>query len=344
MQWYLSYEGRQMGPMDEEQAKMHAHSNTNGLAWREGWAEWVPIAHITELTGGGQRPPAIPVAPPLPGGVADAVDYKIVGAEMQFVEIELDPGESVVAEAGAMMYKDSVVTMDTVFGDGSSSGKGGFLDKMLGAGKRMLTGESLFMTMFTHKGTGKAKVAFSAPYPGNIIPVDLSKMGRTLICQKDSFLCAAKGVSIGIFFQRKILTGLFGGEGFVMQKLDGDGMAFLHAGGTIVERELQAGEIIHVDTGCIVAMEPNVRFDIQQAGNIKTALFGGEGLFFAELCGPGKVWLQSLPFSRLAGRMLAAAPQQGGSREEGSMLGRTVLGGSVLGGLGGFLGGDDDDD
>ncbi len=194
----------------------------------------------------------------------------------------------------------------------------------MGAGKRLLTGESLFMTVFTHTGSGKAHVAFGAPYPGNILPVKLSTVGGCLICQKDSYLCAAKGVSISIYFQRKILTGLFGGEGFIMQKLEGSGMTFLHAGGTVMERQLSAGETLHVDTGCIVAFEPSVQFDIQQAGNIKTALFGGEGLFFAVLQGPGKVWLQSLPFSRLAGRMLRAAPQRGGSSEEGSVLGSLV--------------------
>lgn len=274
---------------------------------------------------------------------SDEVDYKIFGTEMQFVEVELDPGESVIAEAGAMMYKDCAVEMDTIFGDGSAkSNQGGIFDKLVGAGKRLLTGESLFMTVFSHRGNGKAKVAFGAPYPGNIIPMHLAQLGGSIICQKDSFLCAAKGVSVGIYFQRKILTGLFGGEGFIMQKLDGDGLAFMHAGGTIVERQLQPGEVIHVDTGCIVAFEPSVHFDIQQAGNIKSALFGGEGLFFAVLKGPGKIWLQSLPFSRLAGRMLAAAPQKGGSREEGSVLGKTVLGGTLLGGLGSFLGGDDE--
>ena len=249
---------------------------------------------------------------------------------MQFVEVELDPGESVVAEAGAMMYKDSDVAMETIFGDGSRSGGIGFMDKLLGAGKRLLTGESLFMTVFTHTGQGKAHAAFGAPYPGNIIPVHLQQVGGGLVCQKDSFLCAAKGVSIGIYFQRKIMTGLFGGEGFIMQKLDGDGMVFMHAGGTVVNRTLQPGEVLHVDTGCIVALEPGVKFEIQQAGGIKTALFGGEGLFFATLHGPGKIWLQSLPFSRLAGRMLQAAPQRGGSKGEGS----------ILGALGGFLDGD----
>ncbi|SMC89276.1 TIGR00266 family protein [Sporomusa malonica] len=274
---------------------------------------------------------------------ADEIEYKILGTEMQFVEVELDPGESVIAEAGAMMYKESTIDMDTVFGDGSvKSSRGGLFDKLVGAGKRLLTGESLFMTVFTNQGHTKAKAAFGAPYPGNIIPVHLPQIGGTIICQKDSFLCAAKGVAVGVHFQRKIMTGLFGGEGFIMQKLEGDGLAFMHAGGTIVERQLQSGEILHVDTGCIVAFEPCVQFEIQQAGNIKTALFGGEGLFFAVLRGPGKIWLQSLPFSRLAGRMLAAAPRQGGSKEEGSLLGKTVLGGAVLGGLGGLLGNDED--
>lgn len=275
---------------------------------------------------------------------ADEIEYKILGTEMQFVEVELDPGESVIAEAGAMMYKESTIHMDTVFGDGSAkSSQGGLFDKLVGAGKRLLTGESLFMTVFTNQGHTKAKAAFGAPYPGNIIPVHLPQIGGSIICQKDSFLCAAKGVAVGVHFQRKIMTGLFGGEGFIMQKLEGDGLAFMHAGGTIVERQLQSGEVLHVDTGCVVAFEPCVQFEIQQAGNIKTALFGGEGLFFAVLRGPGKLWLQSLPFSRLAGRMLAAAPRQGGSKEEGSLLGKTVLGGAVLGGLGGLLGNDEDD-
>jgi uncharacterized protein (TIGR00266 family) len=249
---------------------------------------------------------------------------------MQFVEIELDPGESVIAEAGAMMYKDSSIVMETIFGDGSGTGGGGFMDKLLGAGKRLLTGESLFMTVFTHNGPGKGHAAFGAPYPGNIIPIPLPSVGGTLICQKDSFLCAAKGVAIGIFLQRRILTGLFGGEGFIMQKLEGSGMVFIHAGGTMVERRLAPGETVHVDTGCLAALEPTVDFDIQQAGGIKTALFGGEGLFLATLRGPGRIWLQSLPFSRLAGRMLQAAPQRGGRREEGS----------ILGSLGGLLDGD----
>ena len=324
-QWYVSYGGTQEGPLDLAQAQARAQADSSGYAWRQGFAEWLPMAQIAELRGG----PSFGLTPPPPGvHTADEIDFKIFGAEMQFVEVELDPGESAVAEAGAMMYKDPAIHMEAVFGDGSRSG-GGFLDKLVGAGKRLLTGESLFMTVFTHTGQGKARVAFGAPYPGTIIPVTLSNMGGTLICQKDCFLCAARGVSIGIFFQRRILTGLFGGEGFIMEKLEGDGLAFVHAGGMVVERQLTAGQELHVDTGCVVAMEATVDFDIKQAGNIKTALFGGEGLFFAVLRGPGRVWLQSLPFSRLAGRMLQAAPQHGGSKGEGSVLGQL---GNILGG------------
>jgi len=330
-QWYLSVNGNQMGPMDIAQAVATARQNPNGFAWRDGFTDWQPIASIAELN---PAPGAsVPAPPPAASrATADEIDFKIFGAEMQFVEVELDPGESAVAEAGAMMYKDSFIDMQTVFGDGSapSGGGGGFMDKLVGAGKRLITGESLFMTVFTHTGQGKAHVAFGAPYPGNIIPVPLPSVNGCLICQKDSFLCAAKGVSIGIHLQKKILTGLFGGEGFIMQKLEGDGMVFVHAGGTVVERQLQTGEVLDVDTGCIVALERSVNFDIRQAGNIKTALFGGEGLFFATLHGPGKIWLQSLPFSRLAGRMLQAAPQKGGGRGEGSLLGS----------LGGLLDGD----
>jgi uncharacterized protein (TIGR00266 family) len=249
---------------------------------------------------------------------------------MQFVEVELDPGESAVAEAGAMMYKDRSVEMETVFGDGSGATGKGFMDKLVGAGKRLLTGESLFITAFTNRGGGKSKVAFGAPYPGNILAIRLSEVGGRMICQKDSFLAAAKGVSIGLHFQRRILTGLFGGEGFIMQKLEGDGWVFVHMGGTVVERTLAPGEVLHVDTGCLAALTDTVTFDVVQAGGIKTMLFGGEGVFFVNLTGPGKIWLQSLPFSRLAGRMLQAAPQTGGHSEEGS----------VLGGLGRLMRGD----
>lgn len=325
-QWYLSYNGQQEGPFDLAQAQARVQMNADGFAWREGYPQWLPISQITELS---QPAPSVMAPPPPVRRGTDEIDFKIVGSEMQFVEVELDPGESAVAEAGAMMYKDSSIQMEAVFGDGSTSGDGSFMGKLLGAGKRLITGESLFMTVFTHTGQGKAHVAFGAPYPGNIIPLSLDSVNGTLICQKDCFLAAAKGVSIGIYFQRKILTGLFGGEGFIMQRLDGDGQVFLHAGGTVVERVLQPGETLHVDTGCLVAMEQTVEFDIQQAGNIKTALFGGEGLFFARVQGPGRVWLQSLPFSRLAGRMLQSATGLGGSKGEGSVLGPlgTLLGG-----------------
>jgi len=322
-QWYLSYDGNKVGPFTQAEAAEKGRENPEGFAWRDGFTDWMPIAQVADLNMAAAPAPVPPAPTAAAGrGVADEIDFKIFGAEMQFVEVELDPGESAVAEAGAMMYKDGSVQMETVFGDGSGQNSdGGFMGKLLGAGKRLVTGESLFTTVFTHQGSGKAHVAFGAPYPGNIIPVPLNSVGGALICQKDSFLCAAKGVAIGVHLQKKILTGLFGGEGFIMQKLEGDGMVFVHAGGTVVERELQAGETLHVDTGCVVALEQSVGFDIQQAGGIKTSLFGGEGLFFANLTGPGKIWLQSLPFSRLAGRMLQAAPERGGSQGEGSILG-----------------------
>ena len=263
--------------------------------------------------------------------VTEGIDFKIYGHEMQFVEIELDHGESAVAEGGAMMYKTADIKMETVFGDGSSNQQGGIMGLLLGAGKRLLTNESLFITVFSQAGHGKGRVAFAAPYAGTILALNLQDYGQKLICQKDSFLAAAKGVQIGIHFQRRILTGLFGGEGFIMQKLEGNGWVFVHAGGCLHQLELGVGETLHVDTGCLAAMTASVDFDIQQAGGVKTMLFGGEGIFFAKLTGPGTVWLQSLPFSRLAGRMLSAAPQNFGSqRDEGS----------ILGGIGNLLGGD----
>jgi uncharacterized protein (TIGR00266 family) len=269
----------------------------------------------------------------------DVVDYEIKGAEMQFVEVELDPGEAAVGEAGSMMFMDAGITMDTVFGDGSRNAGGGLFGKLLSAGKRLVTGESLFTTVYTNGSSNKLRIAFAAPYPGKILPMDLSRLGGTLICQKDAFLCAARGVSLGIAFQQKMSVGFFGGEGFIMQKLEGDGLAFVHAGGTVVRRELAPGQTLLVDTGCVVAYTPNVNFEIQYVGKIKTALFGGEGLFFAKLTGPGTLWLQSLPFSRLASRVFAAAPQMGGSREEGSVLPGFAAGGGLLGGI---LGGDDE--
>ena len=250
----------------------------------------------------------------------DVVDYEIKGSEMQFVEVELDPGEAAVGEAGSMMFMDAGIGMDTVFGDGSAQ-QGGLFGKLLGAGKRLVTGESLFTTVYTNNASTKLRVAFAAPYPGKIVPMDLKALGGTLICQKDAFLCAARGVSLGIYLQQKLGVGFFGGEGFIMQRLDGDGMAFVHAGGTVVKRELEPGRTLFIDTGCVVALTPNVNFEIQYVGKIKTALFGGEGLFFAKLTGPGPVWLQSLPFSRLADRILEFAPSAGGkSSDEGSLL------------------------
>lgn len=254
----------------------------------------------------------------------DEIDYYLHGDDMQFVEIELDPEEAAIGEAGSMMYMEDGIEMDTIFGDGSAQ-QSGIFGKLLGAGKRLITGESLFTTVYVNKGRGKKKVAFAAPYTGKIIPFDLSKYGGTLICQKDAFLCAAKGVALGIAFQKKLGAGFFGGEGFIMQRLDGDGLAFCHSGGTVLERKLAAGEVLRVDTGCVVAYTPEVDFDIQFVGGIKTALFGGEGLFFAVLRGPGTIWLQSLPFARLASRIFAAAPvaQGGGGKggEQGGMLG-----------------------
>ncbi|NQE60584.1 TIGR00266 family protein [Caulobacter sp. RHG1] len=254
-------------------------------------------------------------------GVADDIDFEIKGEELQFVEIELDPGESAVAEAGAFVWKDASVQMTTVFGDGSADQGGGVMGKLLGAGKRLVTGESLFTTVFTHHGQGKARVAFASPTPGSILPLNLGQLGGTLICQKDSFLAAARGVSIGIHFQKRVMTGLFGGEGFIMQRLEGDGWVFVQMGGALVERELKPGEELHIDTGCVAAYTPSIDFDLVMAGGVKNVLFGGEGMFFARLRGPGKVWIQSLPFARLAGRMLQAAQGGGGNRGEGSVLG-----------------------
>lgn len=262
--------------------------------------------------------------------IADDVDFEIKGTEMQFVEVELDPGESAVAEAGSMMFKDPDIEMTSVFGDGSNQ-SGGFFDMLVGAGKRLVTGESLFTTVFTHHGSGKARVGFAAPYPGHILAIRLDEIGGHLVCQKDAFLCAARGVQLGIAFQKRILTGLFGGEGFIMQSLDGDGWVFVHVGGTTLERTLAAGEELHIDTGCVAAYTGDIDMDVVRAGSIKSMIFGGEGVFFAKLRGPGKVWIQSLPFSRLAGRMLAAAPQGGGKRTGE---------GSVLGTLGDIVGGD----
>ncbi|MDF3078827.1 MAG: hypothetical protein K0S09_2716 [Sphingobacteriaceae bacterium] len=255
------------------------------------------------------------------------IDYRIFGEEMQYVEVELDPQETAVAESGAFMMMDDGIQMQTIFGDGSQQ-QGGLLGKLFSAGKRLLVGESLFMTAFTNVGQSKRRVSFASPYPGKIIPLDLSQLGNKVVCQKDAFLCAAKGVSISIEFQRKLGTGLFGGEGFIMEKLEGDGMAFMHAGGHVFEKELQPGELIKLDTGCLVAFTQQINYDIQFVGGIKNTLFGGEGVFFATLRGPGKVWIQSLPISRLASRILSYGTTN--RKEEGS----------ILGGLGNMLDGD----
>jgi uncharacterized protein (TIGR00266 family) len=261
---------------------------------------------------------------------AHEIDYKIFGEEMQYVEIELDPQEAVVAEAGSFMMMDTGISMQTIFGDGSNQNQG-VMGKLFSAGKRLLTGESLFMTVFLNEYHTKRKLSFASPYPGKIIPVNLTEFGGRFICQKDAFLCAAKGVTVGIEFSRKLGRGFFGGEGFIMQKLEGDGMAFVHAGGTLARKELAAGEVLKVDTGCIVGFSPTVDYDIQFVGGIRNTLFGGEGLFYATLQGPGVVYIQSLPFSRLASRVFAAAPQ-GGGKDRGE--------GSLLGGLGNLLDGD----
>lgn len=262
--------------------------------------------------------------------IAHEIDYHIYGEEMQYVEIELDPQEIVIAEAGSFMMMDNGIQMETIFGDGSQQ-QSGLFGKLLSAGKRVLTGESLFMTAFINQNYNKSKVSFASPYPGKIIPIDLRQFGGKFICQKNAFLCAAKGVAVGIEFSKKLGTGLFGGEGFIMQKLEGDGMAFVHSGGTLAKKELQPGEILKVDTGCIVGFTQVVDYDIEFIGGIKNSLFGGEGLFYATLRGPGTVYIQSLPFSRLADRIIASAPRAGGSsREEGSLLG----------GLGNLLDGD----
>src|SRR5689334_17494473 len=258
------------------------------------------------------------------------IDYRIFGNEMQYVEVELDPQEAAVAEAGGMMYMEDGIEMETIFGDGSQQSSG-FLGALMGAGRRLITGESLFMTVFLNRAQGKKRVAFGAPYPGKIIPVHLTEVGGELLAQKDAFLCAAKGVSLGVAFTKRFGAGLFGGEGFILQRFQGDGLVFIHAGGTIYQRDLAPGEVVRVDTGCIVAFQPSVDYDIQMVGGVKSALFGGGGLFFATLRGPGRIWLQSLPLSRLAGRITAASPQTGrGGREEGS----------VLGGIGRLLDGD----
>ena len=335
-QWYMAIGGHQVGPVSQDDVVTNLRNGTidgNTLVFTAGMSNWTPLKNVPQLAQflvDATRP--TPAPPPLdPGRRAHEIDFRIVGSEMQFVEVELDPGESAIAEAGSMMYMTPGINMETVFGDGSQQQRSGVMGALLGAGKRLLTGESLFMTVFSNQAGGKQQVAFAAPYPGKILAMDLKQLGGELICQKDSFLCAARGVSIGIAFQRRIGVGLFGGEGFIMQRLQGDGLCFVHAGGTVHPLDLSAGQTLRVDTGCLVALQPSVTYDIQFVGKVKTALFGGEGLFYAVLTGPGRVWLQALPFSRMADRIYRAAPSAGGSRQGE---------GSILGGLGGILDGD----
>ena len=350
-EWYVAQNNQPVGPMTlDELVSRLATLGDQARIYGPGLADWTPARQVPVVaqrlgvaappTAGAPRaaaPPPISYAS-AGGGQrrpADVIDYEIFGNEMQYVEVTLDPGETVLAEAGAMMYMAPGIQMQTVFGDPSQQQQG-FLGKLASAGKRVITGESLFVTTFTASGAGRQVVAFAAPYPGKIIPLHLDQHGGEIICQKDSFVCAARGVSINIAFQKKNGVGLFGGEGFIMQRLTGDGIALVHAGGTILNRQLAAGETIRLDTGCLVALERTVNYDIQFVGGFKNAVFGGEGLFLATVTGPGRVWLQSLPFSRLAGRVLANAPGLGGkSRDEGSILNQ------IGGGLGGLLGNGD---
>ena len=329
-EWYYVENGVTVGPITRDAliAKLPELQGPDTLVYGPGMTSWTAAGRIPALST--TSAPAAELRPPAPSARrSDEIDYLITGDDMQFVEVELDPGEMVVAEAGAMMYMTPGVTMETRFGDPSAQNQG-LLGKVLSAGKRAISGESLFMTAFTGGGPGKQQVAFSAPYPGKIIPMDLAQLGGELLCQKDSFLCAARGVQIGIAFTKRIGTGLFGGEGFILQRLHGDGLAFVHAGGTLHQRHLAAGETLRVDTGCIVAFQSSIDYDIKFVGGIKNTLFGGEGLFFAALTGPGNVWLQSLPFARLADRIHAT----------GGVSGKRTGEGSILGGLGRMMDGD----
>jgi len=293
------------------------------LVYGPGVSDWTEARHVPvvaqRLSAQGQSGRGSPPPPPNTQA-SDEIDYEIFGQEMQYVEITLDPGEMSVAEAGAMMYMTPGIHMETVFGDPAKEDAGLF-SKLKSAGKRVLTGESLFMTTFSNVAPTREQVAFAAPYPGKILPIDLAQIGGEILCQKDSFLCAARGVEVGIAFQKRLGAGFFGGEGFIMQRLLGDGMALVHAGGTLMRRRLESGEVLRLDTGCLVALEPSVEFDIEFVGGLKNTLFGGEGVFFATVQGPGTVWCQSLPFSRLAGRIYAATPGRGGAKGEGSILG-----------------------
>jgi uncharacterized protein (TIGR00266 family) len=315
--WYYVKGGETKGPMSREEL-VRALPGADGpstMVWGPGVSEWTTAKHVVSLGSGATHTTSPPRVPK--NRRADEIDFELFGDDMQFVEVTLDPGEVVIAEAGSMMYMSDGIQMQTVFGDPSKDQ--GFLGKLFDAGKRMVTGESLFLTTFGAGGSERERVSFASPYPGKIIPMHLDELGGELICQKDAFLCAARGVQVGIAFQKKILVGLFGGEGFILQRLTGDGLAFVHAGGTIHRYDLSAGEGLRVDTGCLVAFQPSVNYDIQMTGGIKNTIFGGEGMFLATLKGPGTVWLQSLPFTRLAGRILANIGPKG--KGEGSVIG-----------------------
>ena len=334
---YADHQNRPKRALEEELPALvnSGEVRPDTLVWTTGKSDWVSAqVALPELfddaAQGAGIPPSLPGdlnQGPRPGQVCDEVDYELFGGDMQIVEVELDPGETVVAEAGAMNYMEEDVEFETRMGDGSEANRG-VMGKLLSAGKRALTGESIFMTHFTHAGPkAKRRVAFAAPYPGKIIPIDMADVKGRLVCQMDAFLCAAFGTKISIAFQRKIGAGFFGGEGFILQKIEGDGMAFIHAGGHVIRKELK-GETLRLDTGCLVAFTEGVEYDIQRAGGLKSMFFGGEGLFLATLKGHGTVYLQSLPFSRMADRIIAAKGASG--RGEGS----------ILGGLGGLLDGD----
>jgi len=337
-QWYVATNGKQQGPMAtaavlELIRSRQADRTSYVFAAGGAGASWVPITSIAAFAEAFTPTTGLPPPPPPATGKADEIDYEVFGAELQFVEVTLDPGEACIAEAGAFMFMEPGIEMETIFGDGSKKAQGGgFLDSLLQAGKRVLSGASLFMTAFGNRSGERRRVAFAAPTPGKIIPVDLRQYGGVLICQREAFLCAAKGLSVGIEFQKRLGAGFFGGEGFILQKLEGDGLAFIHAGGTIVPKDLKAGETLRLDTGCLVAMERSVSYDVQYVGNIKTALFGGEGVFFAALTGPGRVWIQSLPFSRLADKIASF------------VMSRMPTHGGGIGGIGGALGGFGDRD
>lgn len=334
--WYVAVGGQQQGPLSREEIVAGIQGGRFGrdaYVYGPGMANWLPIQSEADFAAafGGAAGPGAPPPPPMGARArAHEIDFELFGEDMQYVEVTLDPGEACIAEAGAFMYMDPGIQMETIFGDGSEqSQQGGFMGKLLSAGKRMVTGESLFMTVFGNTAGTRQKVAFASPYPGKIVPIDLKQHGGTVLCEKDAFLCAARGISVGIALNRKLGAGLFGGEGFILQKLEGDGLAFVHSGGTILTRQLAPGETLRVDTGCIVAFETTVNYDIQMVKGVKSIIFGGEGLFYATLTGPGRIWLQSLPFSRLAKKVLSSVPRATGGNQVGE--------GSVLGGLGGLI-------